>query len=134
MFYVWLGIIILLTIVELLTTELTTIWFVISGIVALLLTFILDNFFIQFLVFVILGVILLISLKSYVLTFLEEKKKNKILNMDGTVVEEITKKQPGVVVVGRKRFIAVANKKIKVNQTVEILEISGTTLKVSEKK
>lgn len=134
MFYVWLGIIILLTIVELLTIELTTIWFVVSGFVSLLLTFVIDNFFIQFLVFVILGILLLISLKSYAITFLEERKRNRILNMKGIVIEEITKKHPGVILIGRKKYPASSNKKIKINQTVEILEIDGTCLKVTESK
>lgn len=52
--------------------------------------------------------------------------------MNGTVVEEITKKKSGVVVLGRKKFTATAAKKIKVGKTVEILEIDGTTLKVAE--
>lgn len=138
MFYVWLGIIILLAIVELLTVELTTIWFVISGVVALLLTFITNNFLLQFVVFVVLGVILLVSLKSYLQTFLEERSKNKLLNMDGKVLEDISKKKAGVVLVGRKKYIAYTvatyNKKIKKGSVVEILEIDGTSLKVAEKK
>lgn len=135
MFYVWLGIIILLAIVELLTVELTTIWFVISGVVALLLTFVTDNFLFQFVVFVVLGVILLVSLKSYLQIFLEERSKNKLLNMDGKVIEDISKKKAGVVLVGRKKYIAyTSNKKIKKGSTVEILKIDGTSLRVAEKK
>ena len=60
MFYVWLTIVVLLTIVEAMTVNLTTIWFVVSGLVAIGLSFVTDIFLIQFGVFVCLGIVLLI--------------------------------------------------------------------------
>ena len=39
MMYIWLAIVILLTIVELMTIHLTTIWFVTSALVSLILSF-----------------------------------------------------------------------------------------------
>ena len=61
MWYEWLAVIIILAFVEFLTVGLTTIWFVISGIVALLASFVIDDFAIQFAIFVILGIILLLT-------------------------------------------------------------------------
>lgn len=43
---VWLAIIIILTAIELLSINLTTIWFVASGIVALGISFLTDNYLI----------------------------------------------------------------------------------------
>ena len=59
MFYIWLAIIILLAIAEAMTINLVTIWYVASGIVALILSFFIDNFTIQFAVFTLLGTFLL---------------------------------------------------------------------------
>ena len=58
---VWLLTIVILILIELATVSLTTIWFVISGLVALIISTFIDNYFIQFGVFVILGVFLFIT-------------------------------------------------------------------------
>ena len=58
MFWIWLGIIIALTFIELITINLTTVWFVVSGLVAIGLSFVTDIFLIQFGVFVCLGIVL----------------------------------------------------------------------------
>ena len=55
--WIWLGIIILLSIWEALTVGLVSIWFIISGIVSLILSFFKVDFTICFSVFVILGLI-----------------------------------------------------------------------------
>ena len=59
----WIAAIIILTIAEILSINLTTIWYVVSAIVALILSFFVDNFIIQFGVFAVLGTILLITTK-----------------------------------------------------------------------
>ena len=93
MFYVWLIVVILLTIVELMTINLTTIWFVISGLAALGLSFITKNFLIQFACFVILGIVLLIISKPFVKKFLEKKNQktnlDRIIGMNGLVTKDI---------------------------------------------
>lgn len=136
MFYVWLGIVILLTIIELLTINLTTIWFVISGIVALLLSFVTNNFLIQFGVFVVLGVILLITTRPFFEKFLqvrhEKTNVDRIIGMRGEVTEEIKKNKMGEVKVDGKKWTAYATRKIKVGTTVEILKIDGVKLEVKE--
>ncbi len=60
MFYFWLILVIFLGMIELITVGLVSIWFVISGIVAMVLSFFIDNFVVQFGVFVILGVVLML--------------------------------------------------------------------------
>lgn len=138
MFYVWLGIIILLTIVELLTVNLTTIWFVISGIIALLLTFITDSFLIEFAVFVVLGVILLVTTRPFFEKFLQVHKErtniDRVIGMVGEVTEEIKKNKMGEVKVDGKRWTAYASHKIKVGTMVDIIKIDGVKLEVEESK
>ena len=57
MFYFWLGVVIFLGFIEVITINLVSIWFVVSGIIALIISFITDNFVIQFGTFVVLGTI-----------------------------------------------------------------------------
>jgi len=132
----WLSIIIFLVFIEAITTELVTIWFVASGLVALILSFFIDSFFIQFLVFVVLGMILLITTRKYLLKhFMGKNEKtnlDRVIGMTAIVTEEIKKNNPGEVKVDGKRWTAIADKKISVNSTVKVLEINGVKLKVEE--
>ena len=66
MFYVWLIISIVLGILEITTTNLVSIWFVISGIISMIVSLFTDNLFIQITIFVVVGVLLMpISKKIY---------------------------------------------------------------------
>ncbi len=136
MFYIWLAIIILLAIAEAMTINLVTIWYVASGIVALILSFFIDNFTIQFAVFTLLGTFLLITTRQFLQTFLDTKnvKTNldRIIGMNGIVVEEINKNNNGAVKVDGKVWTAYADKKIKVDSTVKVLEINSSKIKVEE--
>ena len=136
MFWIWLGIIIALTFIELITINLTTVWFVASGLVSLLLSFFIDSFVIQFSVFVILGIILLCTTRKYLVSFLrvKEQKTNldRIIGMEGIVTEEIRKNHNGEVKVDGKRWTAYADKKIKVDKTVKVLLIDGVKIIVEE--
>lgn len=136
MAWIWLGVVIALTLIECMTVDLVTIWFVASGLVTLVLSLFIDNYFIQFLVFVVLGVILLVTTRKYLVKLIDNKKiktnLDRVVGMNAIVTEEITKNSPGEVKVDGKRWTAVANKKIKVDSTVKVLEINGVKLKVEE--
>lgn len=136
MFYIWLAIVILLTIVEFLTVNLTTIWFVLSAIVALLLSFVTDYFLLQFGAFVVIGIVLLITTRPALQRFLSKNKEktniDRVIGMRGIVTEEIGKQANGEVKVDGKRWTAYADKKIKIETIVKILEINGVKLKVEE--
>lgn len=136
MVWIWLGIVIGLVLIEAATVDLVTIWFVASGLVSLILSLFIDNYFIQFLVFVLLGIILLVTTRKYLVKLIgsKEEKTNldRVVGMTAIVTEEIKKNSPGEVKVDGKRWTAVANKKIKVDSTVKVLEIDGVKLKVEE--
>jgi len=133
---VWLAIIIILTAIELLSVNLTTIWFVASVIVALVISFLTDNYLIQFGVFVLLGVILVITTKPILVKKLKSKKEatnlDRVIGMEGIVTEKITKRENGEVKVDGKKWTACADKAIKVGETVKVLEINGVKLKVEK--
>ncbi len=136
MSYLWLGIIILLAIAEITTINLTTIWFVISGLVALLLSFFVDSFIIQLGVFVILGIVLLITtknkLQSLVLEHNEKTNLDRIIGKTGFVIEKITRKNNGAVKVDGKVWTAFSDTYIPVDSEVEILAIEGAKIKVKK--
>ena len=136
MAWIWLGVVIALALIECMTVDLVTIWFVASGLVTLGLSFFIDNYFIQFLVFVVLGIILLVTTRKYLVKLIDTKKEktnlDRVVGMTAIVTEEIRKNNPGEVKVDGKKWTAIANKKIKVDSTVKVLEIDGVKLKVEE--
>ena len=136
MSYIWLGVVILLTLVECMTVGLTTIWFVISGIVALLVSLTVDNFLLQFGIFVILGIFLLITTRPLLLKFLKPKNEktnfDRIVGMEGVVTEKITKNTIGEVKVDGKKWSAISDKKIEKDSIVKIISIDGAKLKVEK--
>ena len=136
MSYLWVLIIILLAIAEITTINLTTIWFVASGLVALVLSSFIDNFLIQLGVFVVLGIFLLITTKSKLQSLVNEHREktnlDRIIGMQGYVVEKITKRKNGAVKVDGKVWTAFADKTIPVDSDVKILAIEGVKLKVEK--
>lgn len=136
MFWVWLTVVILLTIVEAMTVNLTTIWFVISGLSALGISFITDNFLIQFGLFVILGIILLIISKPLVKKILNKKAEktnvDRIIGMIGIVTKSFDEMKTGEIKVDGKVWTAVADEVFKEKEKVKVLEIMGSKLKVGK--
>jgi len=137
MFYLWLTIAVVLAIIEMSTVNLVSIWYIISSIMAMVISLFIDNIGIQVTVFVLGGTILLILTKDAIKKILPEKIKtniDRIIGMEGIVTKEITKKSPGEVKVDGKHWTAIAEETISVDSTVEILEINSTKLKVKKKE
>lgn len=133
--WLWLGIIIILSIWEALTVGLVSIWFIASGIISLILSLFEVDFVVCFGVFVILGVILMISTRKYLLKLLKVKnvKTNidRITDMKGEVIKEINN-SIGEVKVDGKIWSAYSSDKFKVGEYVKILEINSVKLKVGK--
>lgn len=133
MFYIWLTIAVVLAIIEMSTVNLVSIWFIISSIFAMIISLLTDNIVIQVAIFVLGGTLLLILTKDAIKKILPVKTKtniDRIIGMKGIVTEKITKKTPGEVKVDGKRWTAIADETINTDETVEILEINSTKLKV----
>lgn len=133
MFYIWLSIAVILAIIEMSTINLVSIWFIISSIAAMLTSLFIDNILLQIAIFVLLGTLLLILTKKITKKILPKKIKtniDRIIGMQGIVTEKITKKIPGEVKVDGKYWTAISEETINTNETVEILEINSTKLKV----
>ncbi len=136
--YFWLTVVIILSVVECMTIDLVTIWYIASGLCTIVLSLFIDNFVIQFAFFTILGTILLITTKSFLKDVLKSKdiKTNfdRVIGMKGIVTEEINENSIGEVKVDGKRWSAISDKKIDLNKEVIILAIDGVKLKVEEVK
>ena len=132
MWIAWLVIVILLTILEVITINLVSVWFIVSGIVSLFLSFIIDSFYIEFMVFVCLGLVLMLLTRPYLVKKLSKKKVStnldRVIGMEGIVTEEITKFKIGEVKVDGKKWSAIANEKIKVGEEVTVDSIDGVKL------
>lgn len=132
----WLIIIILLSIIEAFTINLVSIWFIVSGIITLVISLFTNNIIIQIAVFILLGVILLLSTKNILQKYLTSKTErtnyDRIIGMNGIVTEKITKNTVGEVKVDGKLWSAYADKTIQKDSIVEVLEINSTKIKVKE--
>lgn len=137
MFYLWLLLVIILSIVEIITVNLVSIWFVISGIVAMIASLFTDNLVIQISIFVILGLIFMLLTRKIVKKIVPEKVKtnlDRIIGMQGIVITKIVKNKPGEVKVDGKIWTATSDETINQDEIVKILEINSTKLKVEKIK
>ena len=134
--FIWLIIILFLSIIEVVTVNLVVIWFIASALVSLLLALLGVDFSIQFVVFVLLGLVLFLTTRKVLGKLLgkNEEKTNleRIIGMEATVTEKITKHNPGEVKVDGKKWTAVSEKTISEGKIVKILKIDGVKLIVEE--
>ena len=132
MWIAWLIVIILLTILEVITVNLVSIWFIASAIISLILSFIIDSFYVEFCVFVCLGLVLMLLTRPYLVKKLSKKKVptnlDRVIGMVGIVTEEITRFKIGEVRVDGKKWSAISEEKIKVGEKVIIEGIDGVKL------
>lgn len=135
MFYIWLTVAIFLGIIEAITTNLVSIWFVISAIISMILSLFTDNLIIQIGAFVLIGIILMpISKKIYKKVKVSNTKTNldRIIGMKGLVTEDITKDNIGEVKVDGKKWSAYADTDISKGEPIRILSINSVKLKVEK--
>lgn len=134
MWVLWLVIVILLTIIEAMTINLVSVWFIASALVSLFLSFFVSQFYIQFAVFVSLGLVLMLITRPFLVKRLtrDEVKTNldRVVGMRGVVTEEINKNKVGEVKVDGKRWSALSDSVIKEGEEVIIMAIDGVKLVV----
>lgn len=134
----WLILVIILSIVEILTVGLVSIWFVVSGIVVMILSFIISDSAVLGTIFILLGIILLILSRPIVKRL--NKGSNEVTNLDriigstGVVTEDILKNSIGEVKVDGKRWSAISKDKCQKNDTVKVLKIDGVKLVVEKER
>jgi membrane protein implicated in regulation of membrane protease activity len=134
MWILWLIVIILLVFLEVSTINLVCIWFILSGLVSLILSFFIESFYILFAVFVLLGLVLMVLTRPILVKKLARKNvktnSDRVLGMEGVVTEEINKLKIGEVKVDGKRWSAISDEKIEVGTTIIVESIDGVKLVV----
>ena len=134
-FYIWLLLAVILGIIEISTTNLVSIWFVISSLFAMVSSLFTDNILIQIAIFVLVGVLLmLISKKLYSKIKVNNTKTNidRIIGMKGIVTEDIIKDDIGEVKVDGKKWSAYADTNISKGKNIKVLSINSVKLKVKK--
>ena len=136
---VWLLIILILAFVEVVTVNLVSIWFIASGIVSLIISIFYDNFFVQFAVFVILGIILLMTTRKFLEKLIKSREDTKtnldrILGSTAVVTEPLTKNEVGEVKIEGKKWSAISKESLEVGEEVIIESIDGVKLIVRKKE
>lgn len=128
----WLMIIFILTVLEVSTVSLVSIWFIASAIISLFISFFIDSFYIQFAIFAILGLILMLTTRSIVNKWIKPKhvKTNldRVIGMEAIVTETINKNDIGEVKVDGKRWSAVSKSEIEKGTSVIVEAIEGVKL------
>lgn len=142
--WVWLGVVVVATVVELMTLDMTSIWFAISGLVALILSaFDQIHWIVQLIVFVVLSSALIVGIRPIARKFLL-KQMNEKTNSDSLIGKKVYMTstasfgQMGSVKIADVVWSAVPENEeetIEEGAVVEITAISGNKLivKKSEK-
>ena len=75
MMWIWLSLIIVLSLLEFASKNFVPIWFVFSAVISFILSIFVDAYIIQFLVFVLLESILIITIRDKFNKFVKDKKR-----------------------------------------------------------
>lgn len=138
MWLVWLIIVLVLAFIEITTVNLVSIWFIASGIVSLIVSIFYDNFYVQFAIFVVLGIILLLTTRKLLEKLIKPKEVktnlDRVVGMEAIVTEDINKHEIGEVKVDGKKWSAESKNNLKVGDEVIVEAINGVKLIVRKKE
>ena len=134
----WFIAFIVLLVIELLTVNLVSIWFVVGSLAAMITAHFTDSVVIQVIVFIVVSFISLLvtqpivrKLKSFQM---EPTNYDRVIGKTGEVVKSIKKNEYGEVKVFGNTWTAFSEKAIKEGKRVKILGIDGVKLIVKEEE
>lgn len=135
---IWLGITIVAVIIEILTTDLVSIWFAAGGIVSLIACLLGASQMIQIVLFVIVSIFTIIIVrpiaKKYLRTNIEKTNVDRVIGKHGLVTKTITADNKGEVKVMSTSWPATSldNTVINEGDYCEIIAIEGVHLVVKK--
>ena len=139
MFWVWIIILVLTVIFEILTTDLTSMWFSLGAFAALLLNlFVKDNlWWLQVVIFAVVATVSIIFFKPLLKKkMMNQKAKTNIdalINKTVVVVEPIAPNSPGTIKTEGIEWTAVTETdSFEPGDLVEIVSVSGNTFTVKK--
>ena len=134
MWVLWLIVIFLLTVLEVSTVNLVSVWFIASALGSLICSFFINSFYLQFAIFVCLGLVLMLITRPILVKKLkkntEETNANRVIGMKALVTEDIKKNSIGEVKVDGKRWSAISKEEFKSGDYVIVDAIEGVKLVV----
>lgn len=134
----WIAIAIIAVIVEMMTTDLSSIWAALGGLIAMVVAIFVDKWWIQVVVFIIITLLGLVLVKPYIKRYVgrNEIRTNSeaLVGKTGVVTEAILDGNVGAVRVDGKEWSAIARNEEDINKDikVEILAIEGVKLIVKK--
>ncbi len=134
----WVGLIIVFAIIEGVTLGLTSIWFALAGIVALLLSFLNVSWVVQCVVFLVLSLIFVIYTrpiaKKYMKVGQTKTNVDAIIGQRGVLVKDITPHNTGQVKVKGQVWTAKSSdfETLSSGDEVEIISVEGVKLIVKK--
>ncbi len=138
MSFIWMVSFIVLTLIEIFTINLVTIWFAIGALVSFFVSLCTENIGLQILVFIVISLITLLFTKKAVNKIKDKEmvptNLDRVIGQIGIVTENIKPLEPGEVKVDGKKWTAIADEEIDINDEVKILSINGVKLKVKKIK
>ena len=136
--WIWLGIAIVMTIIEGLTMGLTTVWLAIAALVCMILAFFIPSVTLQIIVFLILSIVMLVFTRPFAVKKLklggEKTNVDRLVGMKGIVLKQVKWDEPGQIKVAGQIWTArpdTGENVFELDQEVRILRIEGVTLIVA---
>ena len=134
----WLVLFVILSLIELATVNLVSIWFAVGALITTFASLATDNLMVHLAVFTISSILLLLLTKPFVKKIKRREvvptNLDRVIGKVGVVTEKIENDGIGEVKVLGKRWSAYSNKEIEVNRKIKVLSINGVKLKVEEFK
>lgn len=133
--YVWLAAAVALAVLEISTTSLVCIWFVIGSLFAFGASFITDSIVMQTVVFAVVSGVSLALTRPLVAKHLNKSvvptNADMLIGRECTVIQPITPQEKGRVMVDGQSWMATSTVNLDPGQQAVVQKISGVTLTVS---
>ena len=133
--YIWLALAVILAIIEMSTTSLVSIWFVMGSLLAFGVSFITDSVITQMVVFIVVSATALAFTRPLVKKHIHKEtvptNADMIIGKTALVTQAITVDNKGRVTVDGQSWLAQADVPLAVGDHVIVEKITGVTLSVS---
>ena len=134
---IWILISIFLLLVEFMTVKIIYIWYSLSALISLIIAFNNKNFLLQFILFIVLGMVFNVLFRDKLINYLKNKKviinTDKLIGKECIVTKEIKEVSYGEVKVNKKKWAAYSNDHLKIDSKAIVEKIEGVRLKVRKK-
>ena len=134
---IWILISIFLLLVEFMTVKIIYIWYSLSALISLIIAFNNKNFLLQFILFIVLGMMFNVLFRDKLINYLKNKKviinTDKLIGKECIVTKEIKESSYGEVKVNKKKWAAYSTDHLKLDSKAIVEKIEGVRLKVRKK-